>query len=179
MPRYAALLRGINVGGRQKVAMADLKALLTGLGYTEVTTLLQSGNVAFTHRRSKTQALEEQIEQALEKKLKLSVRCLVRSAEELAEVIDGNPLAKVANDGSRYLALFLSAQPPATVIAENDPTTLDPKHIRVGDRVVYQWCPDGISQAPLLGPFLEKKWKVAVTARNWNTVLKLSALLDG
>jgi uncharacterized protein (DUF1697 family) len=178
MARYAALLRGINVGGKAKITMADLRELLAELGFTEVTTLLQSGNAVFTSARGEPERLAGRIEQGLAEKFGMTVRCLLRTGPELRAVVDANPLAEVATNGSRMMALFLSQQPDANLLAAHDPIELAPEQVRLGDRVIYQWCPDGVMAAPPVGPFAERYLKVAVTGRNWNTVTKLAASLD-
>ena len=176
MPRYAALLRGINVGKAKPVAMADLRALLEGLGYTEVGTLLRSGNAVFTTRAT-VRTVERAIEKALATEIAADVSCLARTRAEVDAVLAGDPFAGVATNGSRYLALFLSEQPAAKLLAAHDPTELAPDEIVVGDRVIYHWCPDGFLAAPALGPFVEKHLGVRATGRNWNTVTKLAELL--
>lgn len=158
--------------------MEDLRAILGRLGHADVKTHLNSGNVVFTSRSENPLQLAREIEQALNETLGISVRCLIRTGTELSAVIDGNPLIEVGTDGSRMLALFLSEQPDAAMLAAHDPSMLGPEEIRVGDRIVYQWCPNGILAAPNVSAFLEKHWKVAVTARNWNTVTRLSELLQ-
>jgi uncharacterized protein (DUF1697 family) len=178
VPRYAALLRGINVGGRTRVPMADLRALLGGLGYTGVATHLQSGNAVFTASGGAA-ALERAIARGIRDTFGLDVDCLVRNRAQIRAVVADNPLADAATDGSRMLAVFLSRQPSAALLTEHDPAALDPGRIRVGDRVVYQWCPDGFRDAPGVGPFVEKRLGVRATARNWNTVTRLAAMLDG
>jgi uncharacterized protein (DUF1697 family) len=178
MPRYALLIRGINVGGRSKLAMSDLRELLTGLGCRDVRTHLQSGNAVFASPQRSQPALAARIEQAIGNELGLSVRCLTRNASELRSVIEGNPFSGIATEGSRFLALFLAAEPDSGLLAANDPCALAPAYIRLGDRVIYQWCPDGILQAPNVSSFVERKLKVAVTGRNWNTVTKLGELMS-
>jgi len=178
LPKYAALLRGINVGGHQKVAMTDLRELLSGLGYSGVRTHLQSGNAIFTSRSGNPAKLAREIEKGIKDSLGLTVRCLVWSRDEVHAVLAGNPFRTGATDGSKMLILFLSEQPNPALLAAHDPTELARDQIRVGHRVIYQWCPDGFLAAPSVGPFAEKHLKVAVTARNWNTVTKLGALLD-
>jgi uncharacterized protein (DUF1697 family) len=178
MARYVALLRGINVGKNKRLAMADLRELLAGLGYTDVATHLNSGNAVFTYRATKPEKLAVQIEKAITEMARMSVRCLVRSSDELRAVIDAHPLEAKATDGSKMMALFLSEAPDATLLAEYDPISLDPDNVRMGDRVIYQWCQNGILESPQVGGFVEKNLKVTVTRRNWNTVTKLSDLLD-
>ena len=87
--------------------------------------------------------------------------------------------ADVADNGSRMMALFLSAAPDPEAAAAHDPVALDPDRVRVGDRVIYQWCPDGVLKAPDVSAFVMKHWKVTVTGRNWNTVTKLADMLSG
>ena len=107
----------------------------------------------------------------------MKVSVLIRTGADLRAVIDAHPLAEVATNGSRMMALFLSDAPDPKLLAANDPTQLDPDRVRVGDRVIYQWCPEGILAAPNVHGYVEKNLRVAVTARNWNTVTKLGALL--
>jgi uncharacterized protein (DUF1697 family) len=170
---YAVLLRGINVGGNKKVPMTDLRTLLEGLGYGDVRTYLQSGNAVVTTDEPAA-TVAKRCEAAITEAFGMDVRCLVLSGAELRELADAHPLRDVADNGSRMLALFLLDPPPADAA---DPAELDPQRIRVTDRVIYQWCPDGISNAPDVAAFVRKSWKVPVTGRNWNTVEKLLALL--
>jgi uncharacterized protein (DUF1697 family) len=170
---YAVLLRGINVGGHKKVPMAGLRTLLEGLGYADVRTYLQSGNAVVTTDEPAA-TVAKRCEVAIADAFGMDVRCLVLAGPELREIADAHPLRDVADDGSRMTALFLlDPAPPGAA----DPVDLDPRHIRVTDRVIYQWCPDGISNAPDVAAFVRKSWKVSVTGRNWNTVEKLLALL--
>lgn len=159
--------------------MANLRDLLSGLGYTDIRTHLQSGNAVFAAPDAQPQQLAAQIEVEIEGQLGFAVRCLIRTARELRAVIQGNPLTGVGSDGSRMMALFLAQAPDPALLAVHDPTRLAPEHIGVGDGVIYQWCPDGVLAAPAVSQFVEKHLGVAVTGRNWNTVTKLSALLDG
>ncbi|MBC6449272.1 DUF1697 domain-containing protein [Actinokineospora xionganensis] len=173
MTRIAALLRGVNVGGNKKIAMADFRTVLSDLGYEEVRTLLQSGNAVFTAKDNAAKA-EKRIEKALAD-LGLTTRCLARTAAEIQAVIDAHPLVDVADNGSRMLVVFLSQDLDPALAGEL--VALAPDHIRIGSRVVYQWCPDGILQAPELVPLVAKRSKIAATARNWNTVVKIGAAL--
>ncbi|GGM51596.1 hypothetical protein GCM10012275_23080 [Longimycelium tulufanense] len=178
MTRYALLLRGINVGGRTKVPMAELRQLLSGLGYAGVATLLQSGNAVVECDHGPGELVAE-VERAIGDRFGMAVPCLVRTEEQLRGVIEGNPLATVHDDGAKLLALFLSEAPDPELLRHNDPTRLDANHIRVGERVIYQWCPDGARNAPDVRRFVEQNLKVSVTARNWNTVCRLREMLAG
>lgn len=168
----AILLRGINVGGNKKIPMAELRDLLDGLGYAGVRTHLQSGNaVVVTAEPAATVA--RRTEAALAERFGVEVRCLVLDRPYLHAVVDAHPLRDVADNGSRMFAHFLF-EPPG------DPTeleALDPGRVLLGDRVVYQWCPDGLLEAPDVALWIRRAWKTPVTARNWNTVEKLHTML--
>jgi uncharacterized protein (DUF1697 family) len=177
MPRYAVLLRGINVGKAKQVAMADLRALLEGLGYSDVKTHLRSGNAVLTGPDAGPVEQEKRIEAAIDKQLGMDVRCVVLAADELRAIVAAHPFPDKATNGSRMMAHVLGSRPDAEKVAERDAVALDPENARMGDRVIYQWCPDGVLDAPPVGGFAEKNWKVTVTARNWNTMSKLVELL--
>jgi uncharacterized protein (DUF1697 family) len=171
MTRYAALLRGVNVGGHKKIAMADLRSVLTDLGFGDVRTLLASGNAVFTADAPPDSAT---IENALAE-LGLTTRCVLLTADEIRAVIEAHPLVSVADNGSRMVAVFLSDDlEPALA---DEVVALAPEHIRVGSKVIYQWCPDGILEAPELVPLVKKRTGIVATARNWNTVTKIAAAM--
>ena len=173
-----ALLRGINVGRNKRVAMADLRALLEGLGYTEVRTLLQSGNAVFASTARKPEKVAADIEAAIVAQLGLTVSVIVRTGKELHQVVDGHPFADLADNGSRMMVHFLSAAPDPELLRAHDPTVVDPDHARLGPKVVYQWCPDGILEAPDVICPIMTLLGLTVTTRNWNTVEKLAAMVD-
>lgn len=177
MPRYVALLKGVNVGRHKLLAMADLRALLADLGFTDVRTHLRSGNAVFSTPEGDAAVLAAEIEHRITASLGMTVACVVRSRDEIDAVVAGNPLADVATDGSKLMAHFLSAAPHPDLVAAHDPRRLDPGRIALGDRVIYQWCPDGLLAAPPAGTLAERHLGVTVTARNWNTVSKLVELL--
>lgn len=175
--RYVALLRGVNLGAKRRIGMADLRAAVGDLGFTDVSTLLQSGNVLFTSEGGSRKQVAAKLEEGLEKAFGMNVRCMLRTGPEIAAVAEANPLAGVATEGARYMAIFLSDDPDPELLAEHDPVALDPDGIRLGDRVIYQWCPDGVLEAPPVPAFADKHLGVWTTARNWNTVEKLAAKL--
>jgi uncharacterized protein (DUF1697 family) len=180
MSEYLALLRGINVGRNQRIAMADLRALLSGLGYTDVSTYLQSGNALFSVESGEAEVLAGQIEAAITAELGLHVRVLVREHADLRRIVAANPLADVATDPSKLLVTFLSQPPDRAALRAVDPATYAPEQLAVGEREVYVWYPDGVRQARLSPPFFEKLLggNAAATARNWNTVTKLLGRLS-
>ncbi len=179
MTRYVVLLRGINVGKAKRVPMAELRELLGELGYTAVKTHLNSGNAIVTGPDAGTDEQAARIGTAIAERFGFEVRCVVLSGPELHAVLDAHPLADVATDGSRMMALFLSADPDPALLTEHDLVALDPDRARLGPRVIYQWCPDGVLKAPPVAAFAEKHLGVVVTGRNWNTATKLADLLAG
>jgi uncharacterized protein (DUF1697 family) len=175
--RFVALLRGINVGGNNRIAMADLRALHGAIGHTDVLTHLQSGNVVFTAKAAKhpdTDVLAHSIEKAITGELGLTVRVVVRSGAEMRAVVDHDPLADVATDPARHLVTFLSAAPAADKLATIDPADYAPERFAVQGREVYMWLPDGIRDAKLGRIAWDRKFGVVATGRNWNTVTKLA-----
>jgi uncharacterized protein (DUF1697 family) len=171
MARYVALLRGINVGGHGKIAMADLRALMGALGFEDVATLLQSGNVVFTAKATSPDQLVRVLEGALDAELGMSVKCLVRTGVEMRSVVDQNPLAEVATDNARFLVTFLSSPLHGT---PPDPAEFAPEQFRIAGREIYMWFPDGVRNAKLARVNWDRKYKVVATGRNWNTVTKLA-----
>jgi uncharacterized protein (DUF1697 family) len=177
MTEYIALLRGINVGGKAKLPMAQLREALTAEGFTNVRTLLQSGNVVLDAARTTPEKLEGRLEKLIKDRFGLNVSCLVRTGSELRDAVAVNPLAELADDGSKMMVIFLDAEPDPALLAEHDPVALDPERIVRRGRVIYQWCPNGILEAPPVPAIVERTLKVRATARNWNTATKLQAML--
>jgi uncharacterized protein (DUF1697 family) len=173
-----AFLRGVNVGGRNKVPMAALRAMLEGLGFGDVRTLLQSGNAVYTTDRAPERAARE-IHEQIEERLGLSIAVLVRTHDELASVVAGDPFAEVATEPARYLVTFLSGQPDPERLRAIDADGSLPDAFAAGERELYVWCPNGVSETPYSYAFWEKQLGLTATARNWNTVTKLLALAGG
>lgn len=182
MTAYLALLRGINVGRVNRVPMADLRALLTGLGHSDVTTHLQSGNALFRSGRTDPDAMATDIETALTRELGVNVRVLVRDEEDLRRVVGTNPLAEVADDPSKLLVTFLSVPTAGANLAAVDPAAYAPEVMVPGEREVYVWYPEGVRKAKLNPTFFEKRYpaeaRAAGTARNWNTLTRLAGMLS-
>jgi uncharacterized protein (DUF1697 family) len=186
MTRYAVLLRGVNVGGNKKIAMADLRAVLVGLGHEDVSTLLQSGNAVLTASDTDPRRLGARIEAALATELGLSSKVLVRTHAQLAAVIDANPFPTAEAAPARHLVQFLLD--PLTAadrarIAEFDAPAFAPEEFRIGegvslgDGVVYFHLPGGIGTSRLAVAFGKHLSATTVmTGRNWNTVRKLRDL---
>jgi uncharacterized protein (DUF1697 family) len=177
VPRQIALLRGINLANRRRVAMPALRELLEGLGYGPVQTHLQSGNVVITSGLAAAK-LERKLEQQLREGLGFDVDVLVRSRAELAKVVALDPFGDVADKPSWYLVNFLSAKPAAKVVRELEGEDVAPEQFVVSGREIYSWHPKGVQRSKLSKLLSEKRLGVSITNRNWNTVTKLLALAD-
>jgi uncharacterized protein (DUF1697 family) len=175
--RHIVLLRGINVGGHQRIAMADLRKLLTRLGYDDARTHLQSGNVVLTSDASAAE-VRRTIERGLASDLNVDVEVFIRSRKQIADVVASNPLADVADNPSRHHVLFLSGTPSAGALREAAKADIGGERFAVIGREIYAWYPDGLQNAKLVKLLSEKRLGVSATARNWNTVLKLLELAD-
>jgi len=171
---WVALLRGINVGRAKRVAMADLRALLERLGYDDVRTHLQSGNALFTTSGGRAGELEDRIAAQIDTELGLNVAVLVRSAADLARVIEANPFAGPKADSTQLHVVFLSARPPAKRVAALDPGEFAPDEFAFGDRVIHLRLPHGVMGSKL--PDCDKFLGVAASQRSWNTVTRLNEL---
>ncbi len=177
MMTHIALLRGINVGGNVKVAMADLRELLAEHGLGNVRTLLQSGNVVFSSDAPAGPVLERRLEAAVAKRFDLRIDVLVRSAAEWTAVIAANPFPDEAErDPSHLLATFLKTAPEASAVDALRASVSGPEVIRADGRQLYVVYPAGIGRSKLTHASIESKLRTRGTGRNWNTVLKLDAL---
>ncbi|WP_407564225.1 DUF1697 domain-containing protein [Streptomyces sp. 184] len=180
MSKQIALLRGINVGGKNKVPMAALRAALTDRGFGGVVTYVASGNVVFDDPGTPPEETAAAVGAVVEEEFGLRIAIVVRTRDEIADVIAGNPLPEGAAEPARFLAVFLSEPAPADAWFRTvDPASYAPDRYEVGDRVVYVWCPGGLGRSKLAADFSGRKLAVTATARNWNTVLKLLELADG
>ncbi len=177
MMQHIVLLRGINVGGRRRVAMSDLRALLTSLGYDGILTHVQSGNVVLSSRAAPGR-VKQTIEKGLAAELALDVEVFVRTRDELAAVIARDPLGHVADDGARYLVSFLSGKPDAEAVRAAQDAEVGRERFVLHGSEIYLWHPDGVHASKLAKVLSEKRLGVTATARNWNTVTKLLELAD-
>ncbi len=171
MARQVVLLRGINVGRSRRVPMAALREALDGYG--DVVTHGQSGNVVLD-AKSSGRALERELEGLFAERLGLETRVIVRSRSQLQKVVERNPLAKLADNGSRYLVTFLADRPPATSAKALGDDFGREQAILHGQEV-YSWHPDGLQRSKLAALIADGLGTVG-TARNWNTVTKLLVL---
>lgn len=174
--RAVALLRGVNVGGNKRVPMADLRRVLTRLGYGDVSTLLNSGNAAFTAPLSALVTAPEDIEAALVAEIGVQCPVVVRTGIELVAALAADPLTELATDPARHLVGFLSAEPSPAALEAVAALDVAPDVIAVVGRHVYLWLPAGVSGGLLSKSPWERRLGVTVTSRNVNTIAKLVEL---
>ncbi len=174
--RHIALLRGINVGRAKRVEMAKLRELFTDLGYSNVSTLLNSGNVVFTAPHATDESAEARIEKAILAMFGFSARVTVLSAAEFAEVLIENPLRQIAKDPSRSFVTVLN-KPDRVKLVPLAQQHWDPDVLAIGTRVAYLWCPEGMLASRLVEA-VSRVLGDAATTRNWATMTKLQALVD-
>lgn len=167
-----ALIRGINVGKARRVAMADLRTLIEELGFTNVRSLLNSGNVIFETSDPGTFGSAELIENTIYAKLGISAKVLVMSAEEIAEIVDHNPLSEVADNPSRLLVAFLGSQEDVLKLKPLESQNWAPEALALGRRVAYLWCPGGVLASKVVKA-VDRVVGDTATTRNWGTVMKI------
>ncbi len=179
MTRVVALLRAVNVGGTKAVSMPALCKVLTGLGFTGVKSLLQSGNVVFGCSGKADAALERQLETAVAAKLGVQTAFFVRSAREWDAIVANNPYPDAARDDpSRFVMIACKSAPAAKDVAALREAIVGRETITAVGKQVYAIYPDGQGNSKLTNALIERKLGVQCTARNWNTVLKLAAAVD-
>ena len=176
MPRYVALLRSVNVAGHGRLAMDELRASFEALGYSGVTTYIQTGNVLFSTGSKSETGLATSIEQRLAEDFGDAPAVLIRSVPDLLRVGSASPYAKAGADPRRHHVTFLATRPSKAAL---DAFALPPSgrdELVVDGKEIYVHTPDGYAETKYTGTFLERRLGVVSTTRNWNTVTKLCAL---
>ena len=178
MPRYVALLRGVNVGRGKRVPMADWRALLEAMGCKGVSTLLNSGNAVLESPERSAERLAGRIRGEIAARLAVDVPVIVKSEKELLAIVRGNELAALSTDPSRLLVAFTRDAGSLASLAALAPLAKAPERFHLGERAAYLWCADGILASKAATALLGKAGREATT-RNWATVLKIRDLLNG
>lgn len=176
--KYISLLRGINVSGQKIIRMADLKALYEKLGFQNVLTYIQSGNVIFDSDIKNITELNKKIENAIERKYKFCVPVELRTSREILNIIKNCPFGSVdlEQEGTKVLVSFLSATPLKDKLEKAQEYAADSEQIVLKGKEIYLYCPNGYGKSKLSNTFLEKKLGVGATTRNWKSVNKLYEL---
>jgi len=172
VPAYVALLRGVNLAGHNRVAMADLRRVLGEAGFSDVSTHLQSGNAIFGARQRSGSAVERAVEKTLLDELGLDIDVMVRTPAELAAVRDGSPYPA----GKTLYVAFLKSEPAADAVAALDPARFEPERFELRGRELYLHYPNGYGRTKMGGAYFERVLRVPATVRNWNVTSALAEL---
>ena len=173
---YALLLRGINVGTKNSLPMAELRAMLEAIGCADVRTYVQSGNAVFGTTLGEEE-LTRRIEEALEEYMGRPIATTLRTEKELQAIVDGEPFGAIVTNPAYLCVTFLSHAPTKAELAPLHAGDFGDELFEVVGREIYTWYPQGQGRSVLAGVLTKLKVRGAVTTRNWNTVLKLLAML--
>jgi uncharacterized protein (DUF1697 family) len=176
MPRYVALLRSVNVAGHGRVGMDDLRASFTALGYGDVVTYIQTGNVLFTAPSQSEKAVVAAVEEQVARDFGDAPAVLLRTVSELRRIGSASPYAKAGADPGRHHVTFLAGAPSKAALAALELPPSGRDELVIDGREVYVHTPDGYAGTKYTGTFLERRLGVVSTTRNWNTVTKLCQL---
>jgi uncharacterized protein (DUF1697 family) len=173
---YIALLRAVNVAGHGRIAMADLRAVVSAAGYGDVATYLQSGNVAFTATADDAEAVAADLRRRLAGELGVDTAVMVRTAGEIADIAAHHPFLEGQSDHSKLHVVFLAAEPDADRAARLTVPPGAPEELQPAGRQLYLHYPAGAGRSKVTAAYLEKRLGVGLTARNWRTVTALADL---
>ena len=173
--RYLVMPRGINVGTGNRVPMAELRAKLADQGYSDVATVLQSGNVIVSTESDDPGEVAGAVQRLLSEEFDVDVPCVVRTANQVRAVLERNPLQEVVSNPSRYLVNFLSEAPDPELAGALLQEHHSPEAVAIEGAEAYVWSPDGVKAMTLSYAYLEKRLGVVATARNWNTLERIVA----
>lgn len=173
--KWIALIRGINVGGNNLLPMADLRDLLSELGYTGVKTYIQSGNCLFDCRKRKAEAISDEISDAIEVKFRFRPRVMTITADQVKEAIENNPFPQEPDNYKRLHMFFMTETPELVDEELLKSIQKEGEAYAYNDGVFYLYAPDGIWKSKI-GARVEKILGVPMTARNLRTVMKLAEL---
>ncbi|MES2591782.1 MAG: DUF1697 domain-containing protein [Bacteroidota bacterium] len=177
MPVFLSILRGINVSGQKKISMSDLKILYEELKFKNVTTYIQSGNVVFEHNSEKK--LQEQIEKKISEKYNFEVPVVLRTVDEMQQLINKSPFLKEKNiDLEKLHVTYLAELPDAAHVKKIEEYNFEPDRFTISGKEVYIYCPNGYGRSKLTNNFFENKLKVTATTRNWKTSNELLKIMQ-
>jgi uncharacterized protein (DUF1697 family) len=178
LPAHVALLRGVNLGGKNKLAMKDLVSLFTEAGCHNVRTYIQSGNIIFNAAPKITARLPESIPAQIKKCFDCRTQIILRTGEELRDVVQHNPFVEAGAAEETLHTVFLADLPVSSNTHVLDPHRSPPDEFVVRGREVYLRLPHGAARTKLTNSYFDSKLGTASTIRNWRTVLKLLELVE-
>ena len=174
MTRHVALMRGINVGGKNKLPMADLVTLFVEAGCRDVQTYIQSGNVVFSATEKIAARVPDLIAKAVFDRLGFRAPVVTRTAAELRSVASANPFLRVGAAAAELHVMFLAVRPTAARVTGLDPRRSPPDEFIVRGRDIYLRCPNGVARSKLTNDYFDRSLATTSTMRNWRTVLMLA-----
>ena len=174
--RMVALLRGINVGGNMMIKMADLKSSFEKLGFKNVVSYINSGNIAFDATKSTEEKICTKIEKAIEKEFGKAIPVMIREQASIKDVLDNNPFHGSYETHKQMHVLFMKGKMPKDAQDQLKAAGTEVEQFEVIDREIYALLKGGMAESLMGRGLIEKKFKVSVTARNWRTVEKLAEL---
>jgi uncharacterized protein (DUF1697 family) len=177
LAQHIVLLRGINLGSRNRIAMPALRTALEDAGFDDVRTYLQSGNVVLSSS-AKAAGVAGKVERVIAKDFDLEIAVVTRTRAQLAKVVEHNPLRKIAKNPKRYQVSFLDKKPSREVMRRIAEAAAPSERVEVAGREIYAWHPDTIARSKLWALLAGQNLGVTATARNWTTVEKLLELAD-
>jgi uncharacterized protein (DUF1697 family) len=172
MAVHVAMLRGINLGPRRRVPMAELRTLLVEAGSEDVRTYVQSGNIVLRSPATPS-AVERELQSLISERFGFEVPVIVRSRAQLAAVVKADPLGDVADDPKRYQVSFLAAKPPAELVRRLEEQAVASERVVARGREIYAWHPEGVARSKLWNELAGTSLGITATARNWTTVTTL------
>jgi uncharacterized protein (DUF1697 family) len=179
MPIYASMLRGVNIGGHNKIKMEELRSLFESLGFSNPQSFIQSGNVVFSTRQRNATVLSKRISDAIERTFGFRPAVLLRTTLELRAVVAASPFAdRKGIDPSKLAVTFLEVAPGAEIRTKLLAIDCAPEELRVHGRELYIYFPNGMARPKLSMAMVERILKTSCTGRNWNTVQKLLAMAE-
>jgi uncharacterized protein (DUF1697 family) len=170
--RQVAMLRGINLGSSRRVPMAELRELLAGAGYADVSTYVQSGNIALS-ATAKPAQLERELATLIEERFGFAVPVVVRSRRQLQAVVDHDPIPGAVDQPKLYQVTFLAAKPTSAAVSRLQALARESERIEFAGREIYTFHPDGVAGSKLSVAIVSKDLGPGATSRNWTTVNRL------
>jgi uncharacterized protein (DUF1697 family) len=178
MKQYVAIIRGINVGGHNRVNMNVLREALIKSGLHDVRTYIQSGNIVFRYESSKKDQLPALITSVLKKQFNADVPVIVRDEREWQQTVSQNPFVGATEDLGKLLVSFLNAKPSPTVVRAISQETFPNDDFAVVGKDVYLFCRNGYGKTDIPNTYFEKRLVTTATTRNWKTVLQIARMLE-
>lgn len=178
MTRHVALLRAINLGARNRIGMPPLRESLHAAGYTDVRTYLQSGNVVLTSEEE-PESLATSLHELVREEFGFDIDVVVRSRDELADIVARDPFGDLADDPKRYQVSLLTAAPDPRGAEHVANADVAPERVVISGREIYAWHPHGLQRSKLAAMLTPRRLGTVVTARNWTTVTALLDMAEG